>query len=77
MYHAWMYTLMMICWCEFDANWEGIIGMSGLLFMSRCVVLSSLFGMCTFMHSYLSRILELSNSNKEEYQMIIFDKEGY
>ena len=52
--------------------------MSSLLIMSRCVVvLSSLFGMCTFMHSYLSRILELSNSNKEEYQMIIFDKEGY
>jgi hypothetical protein len=51
---AWMYTLMMIWWCEFDANWEGIIGMSGLLFMSRCIVLSSLCGMCTFMHSWVN-----------------------
>jgi hypothetical protein len=49
-----MYTLMMIWWCEFDVNWEGIIGMSGLLFMSRCIVLSSLCGMWTFMHSWVN-----------------------
>jgi hypothetical protein len=51
--------------------------MSSLLIMSRCVVLSSLLGMCTFMHPYLSRILELSNSNNEGYRIILFDKEGY
>ena len=72
-----MYALMMIWWWVCDVNWEGLIGMSSLLVMSRGIILSSLIGMCTFMHSYLSRILELSNSNKEEYQMIIFDKEGY
>ena len=37
LYLAWMYALMMIWWCEFDANWEGVIGLSGLLFMVSCL----------------------------------------
>ena len=37
LYLAWMCTLMMIWWCEFDVNWEGVIGLSGILFMISCL----------------------------------------